>query len=222
MMNNDIVEHSAAIQHFALTNVDDGSQDITILNYIAQTTFHIADQLHGDLSSLALPATHIREAPGGYIHRIVINTRAPINRVTLPFVSFVSKKQTQITERIQQNIADIDEAMISELARQSALLSYSSFQLADRDWYNLVLFSQVSAKQDMLSMQLHQLAAYELAPKYYQWIRLHHGTITRNDAVTAITFQLTKYYRFHTPAKRPEIRFHMYQSAGAIPEITAS
>lgn len=221
-MHRDIIEHSVAIQHFALTNVDDGSQDITILNYIAQATFHLADQLHRDLSSLTLPATHIREVAGGYTHRIVINTCAPINQVTLPFVSFVSKKQAHITEHVQQNIADIDEAMISGLARHSALLSYSSFQLADRDWYNLVLFSQVSAKQDMLSVQLHQLAAYELAPKYYQWIRLHHGTITRKDAVTAITFQLTKYYSFHTPAERPEIRFHTYQPVETIPEVTVS
>jgi hypothetical protein len=221
-MNGELIDHAVAIQHFALTHVDDGSQDLTILNYIAQATFHLADQLHRDASSLALPATHISETARGYTRRIIINTCAPIKQMTLPFVSFVSKKQADIIERVQQDIADIDEAIVSGLARQSSLLSYSSFQLAERDWYNLVLFSQASAKQDMLSVQLHQLAAYELAPKYYQWIRLHHGTITRNDAVTAITFQLTKYYRFHTSAKRPEIRFHTHQPVGAIPEITAS
>jgi len=221
-MHGELIDHTTAIQHFALTNVDDGSQDITILNSIAQATFHVADQLHRNPSSLALPATHIWENAGGYTHRIIINTRVPINQMTLPFVSFVSKKQAHIIERVQQDIDDIDKAIVSGLAKQSSLLSYSSFQLAERDWYNLVLFSQASAKQDMLGVQLHQLAAYELAPKYYQWIRLHHGTITRNDAVTAITFQLTKYYRFHTSAKRPEIRFHAYQPVGAIPEITAS
>jgi hypothetical protein len=220
-MHGELIEHAAAIQHFALTNVDDSDQDITILNYIAQATFHVADQLHKDLSILALPATHIKEISGGYMHRVVINTRVPINQMTLPFVSFVSKKQANIMEDVEQDITNIDEAMISGLVRQSALLSYSSFQLAERDWYNLVLFSQASAKQDMLSVQLHQLAAYELAPRYYQWIRLHHGTITRNDAVTAITFQLTKYYRFHTGTKRPEIRFHTCQPVKAIPEIAA-
>lgn len=221
-MNRDItIEYPTMLQHFTLTNVDDSSQDITILNHMARATFCVADQLHKRSSSFPLPSIYVRETPGGHVHRIVTNTHVPISKVTLPFVGFISKKQAQIPAEVQKNITHIDEAMVSGLAKYPTLLSYASLQLTDQNWYNLVLFSQASAKQDMLSVQLHQYAAYELAPRYYQWIRLHHGVITRDDTVIAITLYLTKYYTFHMAATRPEVHVDVYQPSQAIPEIVA-
>jgi len=90
--------------------------------------------------------------------------------------------------------------MLLELAKIPTLLRYVSLQLADGNWYNLVVFSQESAKRDILTTSLHHHAAYDLAPHYYQWIRLHHGIIQQEDTALELMLHTTRYYTFSTPA----------------------
>jgi hypothetical protein len=102
-----------------------------------------------------------------------------------------------------------------ELAAQGDLLNYSSMQLHDGNWFNLVQFTEPSGKEHLLSTKTHQYAAYELAPRYYRWIRLHHGIIRHGDPLNGLHLHLTKYYTFQSPELRPDIRVHHYQQPAA-------
>jgi hypothetical protein len=103
-----------------------------------------------------------------------------------------------------------------ELAEHPGLLNYSSLELADGIWYNLVIFAHTEVKSDILGLKTHQFAAYELAPSYYQWIRLHHGVITGKCLSEGLTLYKTKYYTFHTLAQQPTIHIQTYDPPVAI------
>jgi putative sterol carrier protein len=169
---------------------------------MAQVAFAVAEQLHDDASSTyLLPAIHISDLVGGGTHRVVTNTHLLPRGGDLPCVGFISKKQVLIADEVQQNVTNADKNMLVELAQQPALLSYSSLQLADGNWCNLVIFAQDSAKKGITTTALHQYAAFTLAPQYYQWIRLHHGTLSSAGATIELHVHTTKQYCFH---KLPE------------------
>ncbi len=148
--------------------------------------------------------------------RVVVNTAGTLHHSSLPFVGFISKKQRSVAPDIQRRIDVADSGMLLELARIPALLSYVSLQLVDDNWYNLVVFSQEDAKRDILTTSLHHYAAYDLAPHYYQWIRLHHGVI-QQDTVLGLMLHTTKYYTFstHAAASAMYVQAHQPVHAGA-------
>ena len=92
------------------------------------------------------------------------------------------------------------------------MLSYSSLELRTGRWYNLVLFRNASTKEHIKSSETHNYAAHQLAPRYYEWIRLHNGIIPQGLAQCCLVLQTTKFYTFQGPGMRPLINEQFYQS----------
>ena len=212
-------EYHALLQHFALSTVEQSDHDLVILRYMVLAALDVADRLVA--SSDEPIVIHMSDIPGGLKIRVVTNTYGSLHLSGMPFVGFISKKHMRIEQEIQNRINGADSGMLLELARIPTLLSYVSLQLADENWYNLVLFSQESAKHDILTTSLHHHAAYDLAPHYYQWIRLHHGIIQQGDPSLELMLLTTKYYTFPTPAAAPSIYVQAHQPAHAIVGVPA-
>ena len=102
------------------------------------------------------------------------------------------------------------DLLVEELADATGVLSYSSLELRNGNWCNLVLLSDAEAKTGIKGREMHKYAAYHLAHSYYEWIRLHTGIMPEGLDHTEMLLQKTKYYFFEEPQKRPTIRERVY------------
>ncbi len=209
--------YPSMLRHFALSTVESYEHDLTILHYMASIAFDALEQPSADDAAPANPiSVQTRALPDGLKLRIVRNTATALSHNDLPFVGFISRKQPSIAPDIQRRIDAADDGMLLALSGIPALLRYISLQLADENWYNLVIFAQEGAKRDILATSLHHHAAYDLAPLYYQWIRLHHGIIQQAGSAPELTLHTTKYYVFSTPAAAPAMYVQAYRPAHAL------
>jgi len=197
-----------------LTYVRKGNLDSIILRYMAR-------RLHSTLRQLDQPGFSRRMRPlvyklqerHGRMHRIAIyQPQELLEKSPLSFVGFISKKQKQLQPSILKAIQMVDNKLIEELADAPGILSYSSLELRNGDWCNLVLLGDASTKTHITSSETHKHAAYHLAHSYYEWIRLHNGVMPEGLDHMEMQLQKTRYYTFHTEQSRPSIRELFYET----------
>ena len=189
-----------------------GRIDLVVLKYMAQrvqTMVHLLDTS----VPMAMPLLHIVPERRGRRHRMVFSVLdgAYFARPVV-FVGFVSKKRTNLSQAILDNIQLVDKMLVAELADSPGLLSYSSLELRNGNWYNLVLLSDAEAKKHIRSAETHVYAAYQLAPRYYEWIRLHSGAMPGGLVQIELVLQKTRYFVFQRTQPRPVIREMAYDS----------
>lgn len=119
---------------------------------------------------------------------------------TLPrlvFVGFFGQRRRVITV---DRINVLDEDLLTELAQQPGVLAYYTLELPSEDYGNLVLFSSEEAKRHWSTSQLHTDAVRELAPHYYNSVRIHNGTVAGGLLGNApLLIERTKYYDYDQP-----------------------
>jgi hypothetical protein len=147
----------------------------------------------------------------GRLHRMIIY--APfelLDERPLHFVGFVSRRSRDVTPGVIAEIMRTDERMLNEIARVPGLLSYSSLELHPGNWYNLVVFRDGAVKTHVKSLDTHRYAAHSLSPSYYEWIRLHTGTMPGGLVRQELCLGGSTYYAFQSAEQRPAIREYVY------------
>lgn len=170
----------------AVNALQNDISDLLILHYMAQRLSSVRNMLK-QASIYNLPfftafEEGSEESTQQRQHRIVIYHDLPRCGAedTLAFVGFISKRRGHLSPTIDQDIMQADQKMITELTRQPDLLSYSSMELQDGNWCNLVLFRKAEAKASLVTTNTHSHAAQQLAPRYYEWVRIHNGIVSGN------------------------------------------
>src|SRR2546426_481732 len=97
-----------------------------------------------------------------------------------------------------QEMSDVSKGKLDIM-----VLRYSSLELRNGDWCNLVLLSDAGAKTHIKGSEMHKYAAYHLAHSYYEWIRLHNGVMPEGLDHMEMQLQKTKYYTFQAGQQRP-------------------
>lgn len=205
--------------HACSTSVDtmsDETRDLTILNYMLQRVQEILPVFE-KYPFLTAPLVSYVVEEEKRAHRIALYAHPPQNEQDLAFVGFMSGKAASTDTEVSQHLTIIDRSLVMELAQHPGLLSYSSFQQPNDDWANLVIFTQSEAKEGILATQMHRQAAYELAPQYYSWIRLHHGIIPLGDFQNGLQLRSTRYYSFSPGMTKPAVRVQVYESLSLNP-----
>jgi hypothetical protein len=87
-----------------------------------------------------------------------------------------------------------DALLVKELVSIPGLLCYSSLEFRTGIWYNLVLFTDSHVKTHLKNGATHRYVARQLAPRYYEWIRLHSGMMPDGLSTNTLLVQKTKYY----------------------------
>lgn len=203
------------LDHPQLSDITTTTRDLSVLTAMIRQVEDIRKQVEQPIP-LVLPVITSATEPGQRTHRVVIYRHLPSDQQELQFVGFVSKIHPDTPTSVTTAMTDVDKTLVIELAEHPGLLNYSSLELADGIWYNLVVFARSEVKNDILMLKTHQFAAYELAPSYYQWIRLHHGTITGKRLSEGLTLNKTKYYIFHTMAQQPSMHIQHYDPPVAL------
>ncbi len=199
------------LNNCSLSDANKRKRDLNILRYMAkrvQVTFHLSNRQ----ISAPQPLLYYAKEQRGRTHRIAIYNSQDLLRVTsLPFVGFVSGQRKPAIASIVDEIHAVDARLVVELANIPSILSYSSLELHNGNWYNLVLLSDAYAKMHIQKNRTHAYAAYQLSPSYYEWIRIHNGIISGGLASNKMALQQTKYYTFQGSQQKPAIRELTYQ-----------
>src|SRR5260370_811709 len=78
----------------------------------------------------------------------------------------------------------------------------------------LELLRDVTIREHVKGSTTHAYAAYQLAPLYYEWVRLHHGILPSELAQGDMQLLGTKYYTFHVRPHKPIIIERSYTVHG--------
>lgn len=195
--NQSHIQVTVDLEHSAIPVSGKERSDLTILRYMVRRTY---TRLLDLPSGVSLPALDYVEEPRNRIHRIVIyKPEELLQGSDLFFVGFVSRAQDQPGLSILQELHRVDKLLVTEVASNPGLFSYSSLELHKGRWYNLVLLRDYTAKQYFRNLSLHTYAAHQLATYYYLWIRLHNGLMPGGLLSEEMILQSTKYYSFHSP-----------------------
>src|SRR5256885_8763166 len=187
-------------------------QDIVLLRYMAQRIY-VTLYLLDEPTDPSQPLLYYLEEGHKYTHRIAIySPQELLLNNKLDFVGFISRKLQPGDLQVIEEIRTMDKKLIVELIHTPGLMSYSSLELRDGRWCNLVLFSGPETKMHIRNSELHAYAAYQLSPRYYDWIRLHNGIMPGGLVRNEMLLQKTKFYQFHKPHEKPAIKEQAYES----------
>lgn len=209
------------LENVIMTTIEDDAQDLSVLSFMARGTYQMLEHVSRQ-EIFSYPVMTVLDGLNGISHRIVLYRQPPTSTVGLPFVGFISKKVVSPDANIVEILTGVDQQMVRSLVQHTDLLSYSSLQLLDGNWCNLVVFRQPQVREAILGMATHQYAAYELAPKYYQWIRLHDGMLAEGPDLGTLSLRLTKYYTFFDTASRPLVQTRQYEEFAAVQDVVLS
>ena len=192
------------------TVLSKGTSDLLVLKCMRQRMRVTLHQLEPCATSQR-PILYNFQERHGRIHRIALyNCQALLQCPTLAFVGFISRKQKMLDASIVDEIHTIDAQLVAEMVNNPGVLGYSSLELRTGIWCNLVLMENIEAKQQVLRTETHAHAAYSLAPRYYEWIRLHTGIMPNglfHDEMKALH---TRFYAFQAAQQKPVIQEHTY------------
>ncbi|GAC1460988.1 MAG: hypothetical protein PVS3B3_16540 [Ktedonobacteraceae bacterium] len=192
------------------TVLSKGTSDLLVLKCMRQRVRLTLHQLE-PCATLQRPILYNFQERHGRIHRIALyNCQELLQRPTLAFVGFISRKQKILDASIANEIHTVDAQLVAEMVNNSGILGYSSLELRTGIWCNLVLMNGIEAKQQVLHSETHTHAAYQLAPRYYEWIRLHTGIMPYGLLHDEMRALRTRYYTFHVAQQRPVVREHTY------------
>jgi hypothetical protein len=128
-----------------------------------------------DLPARPRPLELERHETNGRIHRAVLcDERRLGDGRDLVWVGFFGVKRpdvdsTPLTRR--------DDELVREFPAHPGILSYSSLELADGNWGNLILLDGDDAREHWRASPRHADAASVLAPRHYTHVRLHQGPL---------------------------------------------
>jgi hypothetical protein len=143
------------------------------------------------------PRPLVLAPPGleGRAHRaIVCDERRLGDGRDLAWVGFFAAKRR---DRDPSPLTVMDDALIEEFPAHPGVLSYSSLELVDGDWGNLILLDGDAAREHWRDGERHAYAARELAPHHYTNVRLHLGVLpggVRGGSEPVL--RRTKYYDY--------------------------
>jgi hypothetical protein len=139
-----------------------------------------------------------READGRAHRAIVCDERRLGDGRDLAWVGFFAVKRR---DRDSAPLTQRDDELIREFPGHPGILSYSSLELADGDWGNLILLAGNEAREHWRLSERHADAARELAPRHYTDLRLHQGILPGGvRAGRAPILRRTKYYDYRANA----------------------
>lgn len=103
-------------------------------------------------------------------------------------------------DRDSTPLEEANADLVLEFRNYPGILSYSSMELVDGNWANLVLHDKPEAREYWRASQRHADAASRLSPLFYRTVRIHNGILPRGVAGRrTIVIQRTKYWDFRGP-----------------------
>lgn len=154
------------------TGPDRTRADLVVVREMAAALWRlVAAPLPAAPRPLALDAARPGERP----HRVVVCDGRRLRAALAPgLVGFFAERRPGLDHA---PLTAADDELILELPAHPGILSYSSLELADGNWANLILVDPPEARELWRSSPKHAWAAGELAPRHYTVVRIHLGYV---------------------------------------------
>ncbi len=192
-----------ALAHLNRNNVHKRKIDLLVLRYIAQQLYLTLQTMEQPLTDRP-PFLYTASERRSCSHRIVLyDPPQLLQSRSLAFVGFVSGRRAGTDPSIGRELYAVDSQMLVELARIPGLLAYASLELRPGHWYNLVVLQNLESKAHFRHIGTHQYAAYELAPRAYDWIRIHSGVMPGGLISNTMDILKTKHYVYQPSDSSP-------------------
>lgn len=174
------------------THLDRNAEDLVALRAMAVT---LRRHLAGALPASPRPLVRDAPEPDGRQHRTIICSEALLRgQADLPFVGFFALRRPGLDF---SPLTRADDELILEFPAHPGILSYSSLELSDGNWGNLIVVHPPEARDRWRESAKHAYAAQELAPRYYSVVRLQHGLVPGGLlSGRGLVLTRTKYYDF--------------------------
>ena len=114
------------------------------------------------------------------------------------------------TRRIDADVEGLAEAeleLLEEFRSYPGIRSYSSVELVDHHWVNLVVHAHPDDRRAWRGSSAHRRAADSIAPRVYSHVRIHNGSLFGGViGCEQIELAVTKYWDYATPQPWHAIR----------------
>jgi hypothetical protein len=174
------------------TSPSESAHDLSVLGVILRG---IRDALvHAPVEDL-VPYQRVVWRVGDLNHRLIMCDRERLVSHPGPcVVGFFGQRRTgtDITP-----LEDANTAIVAEFTKYPGILSYSSMELAEGNWANMVMHDDPVDTEYWRRSALHVQAVRLLSPKYYHSVRIHNARLSEpllDDP--EIVLLRTKYYAF--------------------------
>ena len=176
------------------TNPDHNVEDLVHLQYMIEKLRQLLSQAEAIPAEPRPYVLYLAEV-GGRRHRIAIaRPKELLSRDELAVVGFCGNKWP---EADRAPLDRVDTELVDEFRQHPHLLSYSSLEVEDGNWRNLVLFGHPQGIGQWAISLKHAAAAQTLAPQYYRNVRLHNGVLPGGlISGNEINLSRTKYYDY--------------------------
>ncbi len=109
-------------------------------------------------------------------------------------VGFFGERRPDADQAI---VDDIEGDLLEEFRSHPGILSYSSMELVDNYWANLVIHQEPADTEKWRTSRVHVRAAEQVSPRHYLSVRIHNGRlpggVIGNDS---IVIERTKFWDY--------------------------
>ncbi|HEX9854838.1 MAG TPA: hypothetical protein VGC47_05965 [Acidimicrobiia bacterium] len=193
-----------AVRNRPFTSPSLYGRDLTILGYILEDLRTLVGEARRGVVTVAAHSP-VEWTVHGLRRRTIVCELEPLARgTTLCVVGFFGDRHP---DRDLQPLEDANADIVLEFRNFPGILSYSSMELPDGNWANLVLHDVPESSERWRQGERHARASTELAPQYYRSVRIHTGTLPGGVVGTRpIELSRTKYWDFTSPRPWQAVR----------------
>lgn len=131
----------------------------------------------------------------GLQRRVVMcDPRALLESPVVNVVGFFGDRRTNADVVCLDNV-EVD--LLAEFRNYPGIMSYSSVELVDHHWANLVVHAKPDDRQAWRGSSVHKHAVETIAPQVYHSVRIHNGCIRGGvTGVGHVEIETTKYWDY--------------------------
>jgi len=170
--------------------------DIALLNYLLQDLRVLLRRHRKGEITLTEMQTLTWDVHGLERRTVVCHPAELLEQKTVCIVGFFGDRRTDA----DQNPIDASEFdLIAEFTRFPGILSYSSVELVDGYWANLVVHRENDDREDWRASEVHKKAVDDVAPRAYHSVRIHNGCVLEGaTSSNTVIVESTKYWDYDT------------------------
>ena len=172
------------------------SLDLALLNYLLQDLRVMSRQIAAGDTRYSNYDEIEWEVHGLRRRTVLCDVDALIEPVERLMVGFFGSRRAD-TPGV--NVDELELNVVGEFRHYPGIISYSSIELVNNQWANLVVHQRVEDRTDWRHSQVHISAAETLAPKIYHNVRIHNGCIPSGPTGSGtVEIHSTKYWDYDT------------------------
>jgi hypothetical protein len=177
--------------------VDHYRSDLALLSYLLQDLRALARRAAKGEIELAPYQRVTWEVHGLRRRTVICDPPQLLSGEDVLMVGFLGNRRNT-PEAAEVEATELD--VIDEFTKYPGIVSYSSIELVDHQWANLVIHTGPDDREAWRHSEIHIEAAERLAPKVYHDVRIHNGRVLSGvTGPETIVINTTKYWDYDSP-----------------------